>query len=253
MNIQNIIELAGQLQTLGFDNLGSLLLKRICFKPDNFYLNQKIAKDNVQLEFRLYFEKQKQNDAYVLLYYDVTLPYENIFEESIIAGIDTSELEKRMASIEWRLAFDLNERKKLDPTDKTTWEMEAKVESVIESLAVLEQDEKGRTVASVLKLKFWNQAPYHEMFGSISSVKNKSDVSQRFYFSENSVGISVDEAYRFLQNKWLEKQLQLKKKQTDATSENDNDETNGTAGSGLLKKRRVNQSARGKRNKVNQD
>ena len=189
----------------------------------------------------------------MLLYYDVTLPYENIFEESIIAGIDTSELEKRMASIEWRLAFDLNERKKLDPTDKTTWEMEAKVESVIESLAVLEQDEKGRTVASVLKLKFWNQAPYHEMFGSISSVKNKSDVSQRFYFSENSVGISVDEAYRFLQNKWLEKQLQLKKKQTDTTSENDNDETNGTKGSGLLKKRRVNESARGKRNRVNQD
>lgn len=253
MNIQNITELAGQLQSLGFDNLGSLLLKRICFKPDNFYLIQKISKDKEQLEFRLFFEKQKKNDVYILLYYDVTLPQKNIFEESIIAGISTSDLEKQMTAIDWKLAFDLDEKKKLDPNDKATWEMEAKVESVIESLAALEQDEKGKAVASVLKLKFWNKIPYYEMFGSISSVRNKSDVSQRFYFSENSFGISVDEAYRFLQNKWLEKQMHLKKKQVDATSESDNDEANGSMGSGLLKKRRINQSARGKRNRTNQD
>jgi hypothetical protein len=253
MNIQNIIELQVQLQSLGFDNLGSFLLKRICFKPENFYLNQKISKDKEQLEFRLYFEKQKKNDTYMLHYYDVTMSYENIFEESIIAGISTSDLEKQMTAIDWKLAFDLEERKKLDPNDKTTWEMEAKIESVIESLAALEQDEKGKVVVSVLKMKFWNQLPYHEIFGSISSVRNKSDVSQRFYFSENSVGISVDEAYRFLQNKWLEKQMQLKKKQADTTSENDNDQANGSMGNGLLKKRRINQSTRGKRNRTNQD
>ena len=253
MNIQNITELASQLQSLGFDNLGSLLLKRICFKPENFYLIQKIAKDNVQLEFRLYFEKQKKNDAYVLLYYDVILPHENISEESIIEGIDIPDLEKQMASIEWKLAFDLNERKKLDPNDKATWEIEAKVESVIESLAALEQDEKGKAIASVLKLKFWQSLVYHEMFGTISSVRNKSDVSQRFYFSDNSVGISVDEAYRFLQNKWLEKQLNLKKKQVDATSESEKDEANGSMGSGLLKKRRINQSAKGGKNRAKQD
>jgi hypothetical protein len=253
MNIQNITELAWQLQSLGFDNLGSLLLKRICFKPENFYLNQKISKDKEQLEVRVYFEKQKKNDVYMLLYYDVTLLHENIFEESIIAGISVSGLEKQMTAIDWKLAFDLDEKRKLDPNNKATWEMEAKVESVIESLTALEQDEKGKAVASVLKLKFWHGASYHEMFGSISSLKNKSDVSQRFYFSESSVGISVDEAYRFLQNKWLEKQLHLKKKQGDATSESDNDEANGSMGSGLLKKRRINQSAKGKRNRVNQN
>jgi hypothetical protein len=91
------------------------------------------------------------------------------------------------------------------------------------------------------------------VFGSTSSIRSKSDVSQRFYFSENSVGISVDEAYRFLQNKWLEKQMQLKKKQVDTTSESDNDEANGSTGSGLLKKRRINQTERGKRSRANQD
>ncbi len=253
MNIQNITVLTSQLQSLGFDNFGSLLLKRICFKPANFYLNHKIAKDKELLEFRFYFERQRKSDAYMLLYYDVTLQQENIFEESMIAGINIVELEKQMTTINWTSAFNLDEKKKLDPNDKATWEVEAKVESVVESLAALEQDEKGKTVASALKMKFWLGTPYHEIFGSISSVKNKSDISQRFYFTENSVGISVDEAYRFLQNKWLEKQLQLKKKQTDTTSENDTDETSGTTGSGLLKKRRIKHSSKGKKNRVNQD
>lgn len=253
MNIQNITALVSQLQSLGFENLASLLLKRICFKPDNFYLNHKIAKNTELLEFRLYFEKHKNSNAYMLLYYDVALQQENVFEELMIAGINIADLEKQMTAINWMSAFNLDEKKKLDPSDKTTWEAEVKVESVVESLAVLEQDEKGKTVASALKVKFWHGTPFYEIFGSISAVKNKSDISQRFYFSENSIGISVDEAYRFLQNKWLEKQLQLKKKQTDSTAENDNAETNSTTGSGLLKKRRINHSSKGKRNKTNQD
>jgi hypothetical protein len=253
MNIQNITALASQLQSLGFDNLGSLLLKRICFKPDNFYLNHKIARDKELLEFRFYFERQRKSDAYMLLYYDITLQQKDVFEELMIAGINIADLEKQMTTISWMSAFNLDERKKLDPNDKTTWEVEAKVETVVESLAVLTQDEKGKAVAAALKVKFWLGTPYHEIFGSISAVKNKSDISQRFYFSENSSGITVDEAYRFLQNKWLEKQLQLKKKQADSTSESEIDETNGTTGSGLLKKRRINPSLKGKRNKANQD
>ena len=65
-------------------------------------------------------------------------------------------------------------------------------------------------------------------------------LSQRFYFFEAQTGISVDEAYRFLQNRWLEKQMQAKKKQSDESnrrqSEND---ANLTSDSGLLRKKRV--------------
>ena len=39
--------------------------------------------------------------------------------------------------------------------------------------------------------------------GNINPLKNKSEVSQRFYFFEGQTGISIDEAYRFLQNRWL--------------------------------------------------
>jgi hypothetical protein len=34
-------------------------------------------------------------------------------------------------------------------------------------------------------------------------------------FFEDQTGISADDAYRFLQNRWLEKQMQTKGKQSD--------------------------------------
>jgi hypothetical protein len=253
MNIQNITSLAEQLQSLGFGNLGGLLAKRICFKPENFYLNYKITKEKESLEFGLYFEKRVKDGLYILNYYDATLQQESIFNKSVASGIDVSELENKMASINWIQAFNLDEKKKFDPNDKSTWETEAKIGAVIESLVTLELDEQGKSIASFLKSKYWSGASFYELFGSITPVKNRTDVSQRFYFSEGNIGISVDEAHRFLQNKWLEKQMQLKRKQVDTTAESESGEMSGTNGSGLLKKRRLNQATRSKKNKINQD
>ena len=64
MNIENISALVGQLQSLGFENSGHLLLKRISFKPDNFTLSQNVDKGKDKLMFQLFFEKDsKQNVA----------------------------------------------------------------------------------------------------------------------------------------------------------------------------------------------
>lgn len=252
MNIQNITALEEQLQLLGFDNLGSLLLKRICFKPLSFDLSQRVAKGNDKLEVRLYFEKGKNGEVYMLKYYDITLLQESDFEESLIAGIKTADLMSQMASIDWKKAFSVDEKKPWNPEDKTSWENESKVEAVIESLNIIEEDEKGKAIASFLKSKFWNGAPFQEMIGNIPAIKNKSDVSQRFYFSESGIGISIDEAYRFLKNKWIEKQMHFKKKLGNETAGNKDAEAEGSTGSGLLKKRRINQSLKGKRNKTNQ-
>ena len=71
------------------------------------------------------------------------------------------------------------------------------------------------------------------------------EVSQRFYFFEGQIGISVDEAYRFLQNRWLEKQMQTKKKVSDANKgEELTDEEHTSSGNGLLQKKRLNISKR---------
>ena len=71
------------------------------------------------------------------------------------------------------------------------------------------------------------------------------EVSQRFYFFKDQPGISVDEAYRFLQNRWLEKQMQAKRKETAAyNGEKLLEEEHTSSGSGLLQKKRLNISKR---------
>lgn len=250
MNIENISALMGQLQALGFENAGYSLLKRISFKPQNFILSQKIERAKDKLSFQLFFEKDIKENIYVLSYYDAILQKETPLIDAAINGINTANLEKLMIEIDWKNAFDFVTKKQLNLEDKTSWEKEQKVESVIEGLSVLEKSEDGKVVSVGLKLKYWAGISYQELFGNISPLKNKSEVSQRFYFFEGQTGISVDEAYRFLQNRWLEKQMQAKRKQTDSAeiSESEKD-SKASSGSGLLKKKRLGRSMTVKPNK----
>ena len=250
MNIENISALMGQLQSLGFENAGYSLLKRISFKPENFILSQKIERAKDRLSFQLFFEKDVKQDIYVLSYYDAILQKETPLVDSAINGINTTNLEKSMIEIDWKNAFDFVTKKQLNLEDKTSWEKELKVESVIEGLSELEKSEDGKVVSVGLKLKYWAGISYQELFGNISPLKNKSEVSQRFYFFEGQTGITVDEAYRFLQNRLLEKQMQAKRKQSDSTeiSETEKD-SHASSGSGLLKKKRLGRSMTVKPNK----
>ena len=170
--------------------------------------------------------------------------------DTAINGINTANLEKSMMEIDWKNAFDFVTKKQLNLEDKTSWEKEQKVESVIEGLSELEKSEYGKVVAVGLKLKYWTGISYQELFGNISPLKNKSEVSQRFYFFEGQTGISVDEAYRFLQNRSLEKQMQAKRKQMDSTEINETEkDSHASSGSGLLKKKCLGSSRTVKPNK----
>ncbi len=94
MNIENISTLMGQFQSLGFENTGYSLLKRISFNPQNFILSQKIEKAKVKLSIQLFFEKDVRQGIYVLLYYDAILQKEGPLIDTVINGINTSNLEK---------------------------------------------------------------------------------------------------------------------------------------------------------------
>lgn len=248
MNLENISALAEKLQALGFEDAGYSLLKRICFKPEKFILSHKLQKGNEQISFQLFFERNEKQDAFALMYYDAVLQKEISLGDGTINGIDIALLEKQMMAIDWKTAFDFAEKKRWVAIDKSSWENEQKIETIIISLAALEITEEGKSVASTLKLKYWKGAAYFEVFDNITSIKDKTEISQRFYCSEEQPGISVDEAYRFLQNRKLEKQMQAKRKQADNKNEAEqNDESNSSSGNGLLKKRRLNGGARTKK------
>ena len=252
MNIQNISALAEQLQNLGFDNAGYSLLKRICFKPDSFFLSQKILRGKDQLSFHLYFEKDAEKGIYYLMYYDAILQKERTLSNTYFNGIDINALEKRMAEIDWKEAFDSELNNKWDPEDKSSWETEQKIESIVEELKLLESIDEGKVVAAGLRHTFWTGISYQELVGNISPFKNHSGIIQRFYFFEGQTGISVDEAYRFLQNKWLEKQVLAKRKQSDEANgeENNGSEKAPSAGGSLIKKRRLNRAKTSKGKKL---
>ncbi len=253
MNIQNIVSLAEQLLSLGFENTNSSLLKRICFKPANFMISQRVEKAKEQLNFHLFFQKDSKQNSYALIYYDAVLQKETDLTSTTINGISTSSLENRMAEIDWKIAFELDVKKQWSVDDKSTWENELKIESIVEDLNALQISEEGKTIAVSLKHKFWTGATYQELFGNISPLNNKHEVSQRFYFSEGQAGISVDEAYRFLQNRWLEKQMQIKRKQIDSSiiGESENDSP-ASSGNGLPGRKRSGRTKGVKTKKIAQ-
>ena len=118
MNIENISALVGQLQSLGFENSGYLLLKRISFKPDNFILSQNVDKGKDKLMFQLFFEKDNKQNSYALKYYDAILQKETPLIDFAINGINTTTLEKLMMEIDWKNAFDFASKKQLNLEDK---------------------------------------------------------------------------------------------------------------------------------------
>ena len=115
------------------------MVKRISFKPDNFTLSQNVDKGKDKLMFQLFFEKDNNQNSYILIYYDASLQKKTALGDITINGINTTNIEKSMAEIDWKTAFDFNTRKPLNFEDKTSWEKEQKVESVIESLSELEK------------------------------------------------------------------------------------------------------------------
>lgn len=253
MNIQNIVALATQLKGLGFDEMGSVLLKHICFKPAKFLLSSKLQKGNEQMSVELYFERDKKTGDYVLKFYDAILQKESLSVNIEVNGINIGELEKTMSSIDWKVSFDMNARRQWNAENKSSWQTEATIEEIVESLEKLESSEDGKIAANVLKSKYWAVISYAENIVSLNGSKSKQDVSQRFYLFEGEPGISVDEAYRFLQNRWLEKQMLVKKKQQDNDDETEGEQSNTSSGNGLLKKKRLSNARNNKRNKSSQD
>lgn len=213
MNFQNIKSLQGQLTSLGFEQLVNELPKRICFKADSFTSFFETMKCRDRLNFYLYFTKDKEKDTYALMYYDASILKEISFEHATINDVDTASLETRMSSIDWASTINPRTSEMQIKAGIDNWETETLIEAVVEDLHKLEEDEAGNKIALKLKQKYWAGIPLLEQIGNISPSSNKQEVSQRFYFYPGQIGISVDEAHRFLQNMMIEKQLQLAKKQ----------------------------------------
>lgn len=246
MNIQSISALAERLEKIGFANMKHSLLKKVCFKPVQFSVTRRVQEGTDQLTFVLSFAKDKEQEGYDLMFYDAILNKKQVIEGKTVNGVDIANLDKRMNGINWQYAFDLNETEQIEAGDKQYWEEAIAIEEVVNDLTKLETGE-GKAIAGSLKVKYWSGTAYRESIGNIASVKAKDEVSQRFYKQEDENIISVNEAYRFLQNKWVEKQMLSKKKSFEESDGNGEIlDVESTIPGGLLRRKKTSK-ARGSR------
>ncbi len=219
MNLQNIRLLIEQLSSLGFENLEYTLVRKMAFKPQRFLISHQVEKSGDKVVFQLSFQFNSDQNCYAFDYFDAAFQKDIVRNDVVIDGINSTVVEKAMAEIDWRSAFDFESKKNQGALEKETWENEQKVESVIGALAQLEKSEEGRIVATDLKLKYWKGFNYQEVVGITLHPNSKSGIRQRFYFHEGEDCISAPEAVRFLRNRWLEMEVARKRKKVESSSE----------------------------------
>lgn len=216
MNIQHIVSLIETLQSLGFEkDLGYKLLRRICLQPSCFCIQQRIVKGKDIMNFSLFFERCSNEEEYACLYYDAILRKEINIPATSVHGAIIRDLEKLIQEIDWHIDFEQQVLPPIRIEDKESWVREEKIEKVVTMLFKLSANEEGAYIADCLKFKYWCDTPVQDMINNMNSLKSRFEIGQRFYLFNNGSCISAEEAYRFLNNRWMEKSLQAKKKQAD--------------------------------------
>lgn len=209
MNIQNIASLTDKLVTLGFDeSIGYRLLQHICFKPVDFTLIERIRKGKDVLACSIFFEKK--GDEYICSYYDAAFLKEMEMPDLLIHSVNIRELDQRMVETDWQ---GINKQAAVFSLENEgTWEREKRIEKIVMDLSRLSVTEEGKNFADCLKVKHWSGIHMNATMGNLNVVKSRFELIQRFYFFDGQ-SISIEEAYRFLLNRWLEKKLLTKRKQ----------------------------------------
>ena len=115
-----------------------------------------------------------------------------------------------MIEIDWRNVLRSGDAEVSTTEEKKIWAEAEAIESIVNDLTKLEKS-NGADVALLLKQKYWAGTKYQEFTGTALFRKAKEEISQRFFLHDGNI-ISADEAFRFLQNRWLERELQGKRR-----------------------------------------
>lgn len=211
MKIQNIAALTDMLMATGFSaTIGKKLLQHICFKPADFILTERLIKGKDILTCVIFFECK--GEEYTCTYYDAAFFKAIDVPELTVNGISLRDLDKAMAAIDW---MNSSAPGKFDLKDEASWQRELQIEKIVTELFRLSATDEGRHHADGLKVRYWQDVPVAGI--NLPAIRSKFEVCQRFYFFDGQ-GISIDEAYRFLLNRWLEKKVHGRKKQTGNTA-----------------------------------
>ena len=218
----NIEYLKKQLLSLGFENgLEQELQFELCFLPGSFIILSRLNFQSDILLFSLYFERVQAGSGYHCKYYDATLRKQIVFDDAGQHFELCKDLDKRMEKIGWD---------SIGISKDISFELASEIELVVEELNQLSLSETGKELAGRLRFKHWSNTDIEHKISITQQIKNRFEITQRFYFFESQTQITVQEAYRFLNNRWLEKQMTGKRKTGDQPVNDDMVESGGSSG-----------------------
>lgn len=240
MNEENINMLKARLEMLGFDaNVEQAIRAQICFQPDRFEIKDCKIRETESYFVTVSFIRETEAQKYDCPYYDIALRKSIVIKENILDGVEVQKLDMEMSGINWAQIY--NGRTSLLSVSQPTLSEITKVAEIIGHLKLLSASIKGKLIADRLRFKYWSDTALEIMVPNIGSIRSQYEISQRFYFFDEEKPISIDEGFRFLNSRWLEKQAQLRKKLFNKveTEESGVDTRNGHVGNGLLSKRKA--------------
>ncbi|TWI77999.1 hypothetical protein IQ13_4243 [Lacibacter cauensis] len=210
MHLENLTSLSSQLDLIGFKNMTACLAKRICLLPACFTITKSVSINNDELFFHFHFKSEPEVPVYCLDYFDAGFKKYVPLDGLTINDIKLDELDRLMKTIDWKIVFDFSEA---SPTEQDRiLSVSAQVEKIMQQFVQLNQTEEGQQQVILLKQKYWSVIPYHALMGTVTSPKATNEIIQRFYCTDQQASVTIQDVYRFLQFKRIEKEMRVKGK-----------------------------------------
>lgn len=223
MQNANLHSLASQLISLGFDpSVESQLLCHICFAPLQFEISTSSLQGEDLCLFSVRVERDEQCN-YQLKYYTATL------RKRVVVAAELEELDWRMETVDW--AAVAMGRQVAKPIEAAILEEAADLVEALQAFGI---------AADLLRYKYWLGTALEPLIVFSSQHKSVWEISERFYFFNEIDLIPFSDAIRFLNSRWMERQLQLRKKLVERSSE----AAVGDSGRSLLLKKKPRTSAK---------
>lgn len=207
MDIQHFSALIETLSALGFPaSTNRNLLFNTCLRQKSFVIRDRMCFGEDTITYQLYFKEETASKKLICAYYDATLKKAVEIAATVVNGIDIQDLQKRMAAVNWQMPSEISSSGNFKIEDKNTWKQEAVIAEITRELETLAETDEGAYLANLLKYKFWTNSSLQDLVPKLSRLKGMYELNQRFFII-NGDGITAPEAYRFLNNRWMERQI----------------------------------------------
>lgn len=190
MENSNIEAVRSLLVSLGFEeNLDGKLLLATCFPEAGCDLIFSGSSGEDVCQFLVHLE----NINSIL----TPTHYTAVLRKGFLLETAAARFSERMEKINWPQIA----------AARTAYHLFINLEQLKEAKDLVMQLDKMPEHASI-KYKFWRGTALESLVPGIADYKKKYELSQCFYVSKEHPPIKAEEAIRFLQNQWLEKQVQ---------------------------------------------